>query len=293
MTTLTTTITRVLYPPATDESAVFFILKTQDGIAKGKMTWRPSVNERITFSGITIKGFDYNGDKTFYFNASMPSVPDAPRETLAYIVTRAKGIGPELEKRIWAQCGEEFDQPERLESVQGMTGVRIAAFMEAVESVKRESEKSKTIAWLMSKGATVNMAVTAFDKFANGTIGIVNADPYRLAELDGYSFTAVDGRIRAAFEIGDDDPRRVAAAVVYKLRQLTGSGATVIKYDALNYAVKELIGPARGPLICATVKALFDEGELVKFADTRSLALKRDFINEKLIYDFATNEEKA
>lgn len=78
---------------------------------------------------------------------------------------------------------------------------------------------------------------------------------------------------------------------MYKLRQLTGSGATVIKYDALNYAVKELIGKARGPLICATVKALFDAGELVKFADTRSLALKRDFMNEKMIFDFATQGE--
>ena len=231
MTTLTTTITRVLYPPATDESAVFFILSTDAGKAAGRMSWRPAENERVTFTG---EWDTYQGDKQFKFTSAMPSVPDAPRETLAYIVTRAKGIGPELEKRIWAQCGDKFDQPERLESVQGMTGVRIAAFMEAVESVQRESEKSKTIAWLMSKGATVNMAVAAFDKFAAGTVGIVNADPYRLADLEGYSFTAVDGRIRAAFEIGDDDPRRVAAAVVYKLRQLTGSGATVIKYDALN-----------------------------------------------------------
>lgn len=272
-------VRKVLYPAPSAEGE-FFVLLTNQGKASGKMKWRPEEGERLKLSG---KWGSYRGERNFNFDYALPNVPVSPRDQLRYICERAKGIGPAMEEAIWMAMGADW-RSASVGCVKGFTPVKYNAFREAVALMEVEADKSQAIAWLMSKHASVNMATAAWDAWEKQTIGVVQGNVFRLADLPHYSFVDVDGAIREAFGIAEDDPRRIRAAVLYKLRQLTSSGSTVIDWDSLYHAACALVGGYRGELIAEEVSKMFEDGNLKGFKGTRSVALGVDFKNEMDIW---------
>jgi len=272
-------VRHVLYPPVGKEGD-FYVLATDQGKASGKMKWRPEVGERLRLSG---KWGSYKGERNFSYDNALPNVPVSPRDQLHYVCERAKGIGPSIEEAIWTLLGPKW-KDARAGCVKGFTAPKFDAFSEAVTLLEVEADKSMAIAWLMGKGCSVNMSTAAWDQWQKETVGIVQSNMFRLADLPHFSFVDVDGAIRENFGIGDDDPRRIRAAILYKLKNLTSSGSTVIEWPELFHATCSLVGGHRGELVGDQVSAMFKDGALVGFTGSRSIALGQDYKNERDIW---------
>ena len=278
---LNITVNRILYPPVAVEGD-WYVLLTDSGKASGKMTWRPETGERLTLEG---EWGAYKGERNFNFKSASPNIPVDPRSQLNYVCERAKGVGPVMAEGIWALLGSNWKNVTA-GAVRGFTDAKYSAFRESLSLVNAEADKSKAVAWLMSKGATMNMGVVAYEQWKAETIGVVQSNCYRLAELPHYSFADVDGGIRNEFGIGLEDERRVQSAVLYKLRMLTNGGSTVIDWNTLLGAVKALIGGHLGKLIAEVVKGMFEDGSLRGFAGSQSISLGTDYDNEVAILEW-------
>lgn len=276
-------VQRVLYPAATEVGATWFVLSTDKGKASGSMSWRPEEGEHLSLDG---QWGSYNGEKNYKFKSAMPNVPVDPADLLAYACERTKGIGDALRRAIWAECGPEWEANIGMTEIKGFSQAKRLAFEETMNTIAIEAEKSQAIAWLMSKGATVNMATLAFDEWLKDTIGVINNNCYRLADLANYGFNDVDKVIRRNFGIGDDDPRRIRAAIIYKLVQSTSSGSTVVDWTDLREAACALVGNHNASLVCSLVTEMFKDGALKGFPGSESIALGQDYRNELLIWDW-------
>jgi len=288
MTTLSVTVQRVAYPPATSESD-WYILITDAGAAKGKMAWRPQDGEALILEG---EYATYKGEREFTFKSARLNVPTDPRDQLHYVCARTPGMGAAMEQLIWDAAGADWMnvQPG---AVARLNGKVYANFQLQLESLREKSEESAVGAALMGRGATMNMACAAWEAWKAETLGVVNADPYRLAELPNYGFRDVDTKIRQAYGITDADKRRIRAAVVYALRRLTDAGDTLVTWASLFQQACGLLGGYED-LISDCTSELFAEGVLKAFAESEGVALAADFRAESDIWDFVNNkQEKA
>ena len=279
------TIERVLYPPETTKDADWFILATAEhGVCKGNMSWRPRVSERLTLTG---KYGEYQGKREFKFTQAALNLPTDARGMLHYVCEMASGIGTAMEEAIWEAKGEDWPSIKEGD-LPRLKGRIYDNFMESIERAEGDRAKGAVIAQLLTAGATMNMATAAYEKWGKSTIGVVSHDPYRLAELPNYGFQDVDGQIRQHFGIQDDDPKRIRAAIVYVLRQLTGSGSTLVQWDQLNSACLAKLGGYQD-LILTCVSDMFTEGTLKGFPRSRSVALASDYFNETTIWEFISS----
>jgi len=279
-TTLNVTVTRVAYPPATSNGD-WYILITNHGACKGKMAWRPQESEQLILDG---EWAVYKGSREFAFKQARLDVPTDSREQLHYVCSRTNGLGPAAEQLIWDQVGIGWID---LESglVPRMSGRVYANFQLQLEALREKSEEVKAIAALIGKGATMNMSCAAWEKWTKNMLGIVNADCYRLAELDGYGFRDVDKEVRKSYGIGDDDKRRIRAAVIYSLRRLTDRGDTIVQWDDLYTKTIGLLG-GYAELITDCTSDLFEEGTLKAFPASEGVSLAEDWKAETTIWEY-------
>jgi len=281
MPTLSITVQRVAYPPQTADPDSWYILITDHGTAKGRIAWRPQEREQLTLEG---EWAIYKGDREFSFQSARLDLPTQPRDQLRYVCNRTKGLGSAAEELIWSTKGDNWRDIESGE-IPRVSGKIYENFMLQVEGLVNKGEESRVVAALMGKGATINMAQAAWVKWENDTLGVVNSDCYRLAELDGYGFRDVDIKIRPAYDIADDDPRRIRAGIVYSLRRLTDRGDTVVDWDVLYQQAMGLLG-GFSELIGELTGEMFEDGTLRAFADSGGVALVADFKAESDVWNW-------
>jgi len=284
---LEVTVERVLFPAETVKESDWFILRTDRGIVKGTMGWRPRVSERLILTG---RFAEYQGKAEFKFKTAALNIPTDSRGILHYVCEITSGLGTALEEQIWETKGLSWPEVQDGE-IPRLKGKLFDRFTESVSQVEQDRAKGGVIAQLLAAGCSMNMAVMAYEKWGKSTYGVIAHDPYRLAELPNYGFSHVDGDIRLHFGIADGDPRRVRAAVVYVLRQLTEGGSTAVKWHALNTACLSKLGGYQD-LIIEVVSEMFGDGTLKSFEGSGCVALGSDFYNESVIWKFI-NQGKA
>lgn len=274
-------VNTVLFPKEAQESD-WYIIGTNEGIVKGAMGWRPADGERLKLTG---RWVTYKGEKQFKFSIATPDVPVHPRDQLRYVCERTRGVGPATEQAIWDAMGDNWRNVQSGDVPALDKGNKLANFQEMVMTINREADKSQAIAWLVGHGSTVNMAIAAWEQWNVSTIGVVQQDCYRLADLPHYGFIHIDREIRKYFDITDDDPRRIRAVVLYAIKQLTESGSTAIEWPMLAECAAKHAG-GFNTLIAEMVSKMFAEGALIGFPGTRRIALAEDFNNEKGIMEY-------
>lgn len=272
---------RVLCAKEQGANRWWLMLKTQHGVCKGVASWQPKPGERVILRGDWTV---YNGEKQFKFAAMVPDVPADSRAKLRYACEIAPGLGDGLADRIWAALGEGWEtiQPG---NVKGVTEARCRALREAQEYIAVNAEKVRTVAALLTIGATFLQAEKAWDKWGQETTGIIEADCYRMTELPRVGFRDVDSRIRQHYGIGDADPRRIVAGVRYAIGQCLADGSTVCSWPELRAQAVQLLGASR-ETICATVRRMLEEGLLVGWKATGMLAEARAVENERAIWSY-------
>jgi exodeoxyribonuclease V alpha subunit len=287
--TLNVVVERVLYPPETTEGANWFIIATSDhGVCKSTMGWRPRTGERLKLSG---KYSAYQGKREFKFVEAELDIPTDSRGMLHYVCEMASGVGSTMEEAIWQKRGEDWAQIEEFE-VPRLQGRVYQAFVESIERAESDRAKGAAIAQLLAAGCTMNMASAAYETWKESTLGVVSSNPYRLAELPGYGFSHVDTSVRLHYGITDGDPRRIKAAIIYVLRQMTQSGSTLVPWQKLNSECLAKLG-GYGQMIRDCVGEMFQEGTLKGFKSSRSLALASDHKNESMIWDYIKGKKEG
>lgn len=273
-------VDRVLFPRE-GVPGDFYIIATDAGCCKGAMRWRPEPGEKLAMTGAW---GEYKGSQEFRFKEVWHDIPQDSRALLHYACELTKGCGPATEDAIWETLGDRW--PEiAADEVPKMRGAVLTAFRDTVTRLELEKEKTDACAWLISNGATRNMAEAAWAKWNEKTVGIVTGNCYRLADLPNYSFADIDAEIRRKFGIEDLDPRRIRAAVAYFMAQLA-DGPTAVPWWALK---EKVIGATGLPLahVNAAVAQMFKDGDLHPFCETQHIALRADFENEEMIWKYA------
>jgi len=286
MTRLSTIITRVAYPPITDRDATWFILATTRGTCVGSMSWRPKEGDALILEG---EWGARLGMKQFKFKSAMIDIPTSPRDQLHYVVTRTVGLGPAMESIIWDFAKDKWKdiKPDTLPKLKGKV---YEEFRNQIAALEQDSDKVAAIAFLMGKSCTQNMACAAWEKWEKETLGVVTANPYQLAELANYGFSHVDGDVRRAFGIGDQDERRIKAAVVYSINKLT-KRSTVVTWLAVLNECFTLVG-FQNERLNRFLRELVEDGTLYWFGGSKSVALMRDWRDEVSIWEFVNKTER-
>lgn len=285
-------IDRVLYPKnivAADVKNVptFYILKTNLGTAKGRLSNLPQTNETYTLEG-KWEVSTYNGSMEFiFFHASM-YLPQDERSMLRYACEMTKGVGLAMENAIWDAKHDDWRKIGLSDKIKGLTPAILARFEDTIRTIENQKDRTTAVAWLLSIGCTIRMAESAYDKWGKNTIKRVKEDCYSLADLPNFSFKDVDEHIRTYFGIGQNDERRIRAAIIYYVKQLTLSN-TVCSWMELFTAVSKAIdaSPESISSVCST---LFANGTLHPFRASGLISLNKDFLAESMILSFARRE---
>jgi exodeoxyribonuclease V alpha subunit len=286
---ITVTIERVLYPRGGGKSeSGFYVAETEQNgaklICKGTMAWAPAPMETLTLSGDYIV---YKGERQFKFTGAKLTLPLESRSQLAYVCERANGIGPKLQEMIWTARGESWRELRRGE-IKGLSDEAHNNFTEQIKAFEANKEKAEIISWLENKGATLAMATAAFEAWGPDAPGVVNSDCYRLASLPGFSFKSVDERVRRNLGIEDNDPRRMKAAVIYAMEQITADGSTAVKWFIHFDKIRKLLPEVAPELIEDTASEMVKDGVIKIFPAQAMGALSKDYQNERAIWEYST-----
>ena len=271
------------------------ILKTDKGVAKGVVGFEISLGDEVDFDG-EWKFSAYSGGNEFVFSSCMMSIPEDSRSLLRYAVSITKGLGDAKEAAIWERYGEAWQGAEALD-IPGLREDVGFLWQETLRWIREQRAMAKTVAWLMGKKCSQNMALKAWDKWGENTFTVIGANPFMLADLPNYGFCHVDGEIRDAFEIGLNDDRRIEAGILYAAGKLTDGGSTAFRNSELGNEVgKILVNLDEGPFDDLVGKMMasgrFDEmvaglvvaGEF-RWVGIGCYALAKDFENERVIFE--------
>jgi hypothetical protein len=275
-------VEKILFPKTEPSGEAWYILSTDMGIIKGKIPWHPSVDEELELEG---KYVEYQGQKQFAFNGVVPHIPQDSHAQLQYVCERAKGIGVKLQEEIWNALGENWKEIKQ-DEVHKITPAKYLVLMEAIDVFELEKDKSEAISYLISKGCTLKMGVTAYSKWEKQTVGVVNNNCFRLTELPNYGFSDVDKVIRHSFNIKDNDPRRIKAAVIYSMQLITADGSTIADWANLKVCIQNVLPQMNLEIIANEIKELFKESKLIAFEKSHRISLAKHYEQEKQIWHF-------
>ena len=264
------------------------ILRTDRGVVKGCVAWEPRIGDALRLEG-TWRTSAYNGAEEFVFRTAMIDVPESKRALLTYAVSITDGMGEAAAEKIWARYGDAWPDVEDL-AIKGLTAKARDCWPETLRRVAEQRDQAQAVAFLLDHGCTLNMAAAAWAKWGKATISVTRADPFVLASLPHYGFIAVDNGIRQAFGIGDDDPRRAAAAVRYLLDENAGAGNTLAARAWLAQRLGSICPGATATLV-SILAALAAAGHVTLAG--RWVARSRDWQNETAIWQRFDRERRS
>ncbi len=173
------------------------------------------------------------------------SAPADAAAILKYLSSGAiKGVGPVIAGKIVDAFGSETlqvleNEPERLESVKGITRSKAAHICQEFQRVGGIRE---TMLRLSTYGLTPEEAVRVWKVFGPQAEDEVKQNPYCLCSEDLQIDFARADRIAAAMERPQDDRCRLRAGIVYVLKHNENNGHTCLPKDKLIKASAHMLG---------------------------------------------------
>ncbi len=202
----------------------------------------PSVGERLMVTGRWTTHSSYGRQFEAEFLERL--MPETAPQIMRYLSGRIiKGVGPRMAARIVDRFGENTllimeREPERLAEV---TGISLSKAKAIGEEFRLQVGMRHLMEFFALHHLSAELAVKTYKLYGESTIDMLYDDPYLLME-EGLEapFGAVD---QFAIELGiaGDDPRRVAAGVLFELRYNLGTGHSFLPEDKLTAATAQLL----------------------------------------------------
>jgi len=276
---LTVTVSRIKYQDPTGANT-WKILATDQGSCLGNIPWIPAEGDALELTGEWEDAGVYG--QQFKFSKCLISLPASPRDLLHLVCIQTDGIGPVIEDKIASILGDGWQETLEPDLIPGLSQKLFGKVLETLQNVERNKVCSETLASLMGLGCSETMARKAWEEWKEDTLGKVRANCYILAELPHFGFGHVDKDIRHSFGIGDRDPRRIRAALVYAMEQLTAGGSDVALWHILVGRVEELTGGIYAKEITEISREMFEAGTL-RTIGTEQVCLGADYTNSEYI----------
>ena len=192
-----------------------------------------------------------------------------------------KGIGAALAARIVRRFGDDTmriveEEPERLAEIKGISEKKA---MEIAEQMTEKADMRRAMIFLQKYGISLNLGAKIYQKYGQTVYGVLQENPYRLAEdISGVGFKIAD---EIAYRIGihTDSDYRIKSGMVYTLLQATGEGHVYLPKDELFQRAAELLG----------VDSSYMEKHLVDLAMDRKIVQKEQG-DQILIYPATYND---
>ncbi len=172
-------------------------------------------------------------------------MPEDAESIERYLASGAiSGIGAALAKRIVERFGESTftimeEQPERLSEVKGISERKardIAAQMNQKQGMRN------VVIFLQQYGINNTLAIRIYEKYGMKSSGLVQENPYQIAEdIPGIGFKVAD-EIAQRIGIHTDSDYRIRSGILYVLLQASYEGHIYLPKEVLLERGKYLLG---------------------------------------------------
>ena len=224
----------------------------------------PAVGERLMVTGKWSSHASYG--KQFEAEFLERLMPQTRAEILSYLGSRIiKGVGPKTAARIVNHFGEDTlrimeQEPSRLAEVSGISALKAMAIGEAfrLQFGMRHLMEFFTLHHLPAE-----LAVKTYKLYGDQAVELLYDDPYLLMDEQLEApFGAVD---RFAIEIGvdGDDPRRVAAGILFELTYNLSAGHSFLPQEKLVAATAQLLSVSEAT-VWGSIEELIEADRLVR-----------------------------
>lgn len=155
-----------------------------------------------------------------------------------------RGIGPYTAGRIVARFGEKAleiidNTPERLVKERLLTQKKLEAFKEKWQQLRAERN---SLIFLRGLGLSATKASKVLKAMPSDLEKQIKSSPYSILEVaEGISFREADA-IAMNLGLASNDSRRIAAAIIFMLKQASEEGHTFLHRSSLLAYVTSLIG---------------------------------------------------
>lgn len=199
--------------------------------------------ENLELSGSYVEHSLYGNQ--FKVEGYEQTAPEDIRSMERYLGSGAiRGVGPSLAARIVKRFGEDTfrimeEEPERLAEVKGISerkAMEISAQVEAKRGVR------SAMLYLQKFGISNTLAAKIYKTYGAELYGILETDPYRLAEdIDGVGFKRAD-ELAARIGIHADSDFRIRSGILYTLQLASMDGHTYLPRNLLAERSAALLG---------------------------------------------------
>lgn len=177
--------------------------------------------------------------------SSFESVAPEDKESMErYLGSGAiKGVGPALAARIVKRFGDDTfriieEEPECLVQIKGISERKAREISAQMEEKK---ELREAMVYLTKYGISTSLAVKIYETYGIGLYGIMQENPYRLAEdIHGVGFKTAD-EIASRIGIHTDSDYRIRSGLLYTLLQSLQEGHTWLPKEILFKRAEELL----------------------------------------------------
>ncbi|HJB15131.1 MAG TPA: ATP-dependent RecD-like DNA helicase [Candidatus Blautia excrementipullorum] len=183
--------------------------------------------------------------KQFQISSFTEKMPEDALAMERYLGSGAiKGIGAALAGRIVRRFGEDTlrvieEEPERLAEIKGISEKKAR---EIAAQMAEKADMRKAMMFLQKYGISLNLGAKIYQKYGDSVYGVLQENPYRLADdISGVGFRVAD-EIASRIGIHMDSDYRIRSGMMYTLLQAAGDGHVYLPKDELFHRASELLG---------------------------------------------------
>ena len=205
--------------------------------------------------------------KQFQIASYVEKMPEDALAMERYLGSGAiKGIGAALAARIVRRFGDDTmriveEEPERLAEIKGISEKKA---MEIAEQMTEKADMRRAMIFLQKYGISLNLGAKIYQKYGQNVYGVMQENPYRLAEdISGVGFRIAD-EIASRIGIHTDSDYRIRSGMLYTLLQASGEGHIYLPKEELFSRASGLLG----------VDSSYMEKHLMDMVVDRKLILK-------------------
>lgn len=265
METIRGIVQRLIYHNETNSYCVFLIEDyNEERIVCTANLEAPKEGDDLELTGRYITHKKYG--RQFETNTIERLKPDTLYGAKQYLINLGvRGLGEKSIDKIVAYFDEALLEVLRAEDpveLLDVPGLRKSVKDDLYNSLRGEGVLQEINRFLEGAGLSSRWSRTLYTTYGGVAIQVLEDNPFRLMDIDStISFSMAD-TLRLALDIAPDDERRIEAAVIYTLRNISDNGHSCMPVDELIGLVFDMLS-GYAEEIAARIEELLEYGQII------------------------------
>lgn len=192
--------------------------------------------------------------------------PDTLYGAKQYLINLGvRGLGEKSIDKILAYFEDDLITVLRAEDpvdLLEVPGLRKSVKEDLYNSLRGEGILQEINRFLEAAGLSSRWSRILYTTYGGAAINVLEDNPFRLLELDSTITFSMADTLRAALEIDPGDERRIEAAVIYSLRNISDNGHSCMPADELIGLVFDRLG-GYAEEIATRIEELLEYGQII------------------------------